>query len=81
MFYLIFHPTNASSLIPVYLCSSCGSILELDLRDTLSFPPSTFSVHPTQSCDFPYSVSSGKCSLMINFSNDLEIHWLHLMSA
>ena len=74
MFDLEFHSADASGLIPVYLYSSNRTILELDLGDTFSLSPPSFAVYASKSCDFSDPITRSKCSLLSNFTNDVEIH-------
>ena len=73
MFDLVFKSANACGLVPVYLCCSYGSIVELNFSEALTLSPPAFTIYPAKPGYFLNSVASSKSSLMIDFSNNLEM--------
>ncbi len=66
--------TNIGRLVPVYLSQANRTIVELHIRYSLTFSPSSFTINPPQSCDFANGFPHGKGFLILDLTDYLEIH-------
>ena len=66
--------TNTTRLVPVYLSPANRTIVESDIRNSLTLSPSSFTINPPQSCDFANGFPCGKGFLILDLAEYLEFH-------
>ncbi len=65
---------HTGRLVPVYLSPANRTIVESNIRYSLTFSPSSFTINPPQSCDFTNGFPYGKGFLILDLTDYPEIH-------
>jgi hypothetical protein len=66
--------TDASRLVPVYLSPSGRTIFEANVSNSLSLPPTAFTINPPQPGNFPNRVAGCEGLLPLDFADNLKFH-------